>query len=455
MPILGLLSTESFATERFKNYRRSVLYHYPQGAAPLTGILSLMDEQDTDDPEFNWYEKRLRDQRTTTASQGTSKGPFLRSDGTTDAGDPVDDGSNNGLKADTEYCVKVAATEQFRIGHLIRIPVKVNSGAGDFVVKGVVTAIVSSTVLKFRALVSKAKVAGIDNGATNENVGVEVLIIGSAFAQGSRDVSSESYNLPLPFTNYCQIFRTPFSLTGTALKTGAKFDESGPYKDKAKEHSLYHMIEMEKNIIFGEQRKFVDGTTGLPTYTTGGILWFLEQWETGTPYGVTAATADTDDNKRIITNASGAMNEKTYDGYLERVFRVTSNKANEKLVLCGSGFLSVINQMYRSQAVLNADLPMTDTFGMSVVRHTTPFGTILYKTHPLFSQNPTLRNNALFLDVHNLHYRNVQGRDTELLKNRQERDADYRKDEYLTEAGLEVWYPESHMYLQNVADYTP
>jgi hypothetical protein len=170
---------------------------------------------------------------------------------------------------------------------------------------------------------------------------------------------------------------------------------------------------------------------------------------------VSAATADSDDNKRIITNSSGVLSEKLYDTYLERVFRVTNNTVNEKLVLCGSGFLNVINQLYKSKSCLDASLPLTDTYGMNVVKHLTPFGTVYYKTHPLFSQNSTMRFNALVLDVQNLVYRYLDGRDTELLKNRQPNDADYRKDEWLTEAGLEVRFPESHMYLQNVRDYAP
>jgi hypothetical protein len=46
-------------------------------------------------------------------------------------------------------------------------------------------------------------------------------------------------------------------------------------------------------------------------------------------------------------------------------------------------------------------------------------------------------------------------RDTVKLKNRQPNDADYRKDEYLTEAGFEIRFPESHMYFDGVTDYAP
>lgn len=445
MPILGLLSTESFSSERFKNYRRAVFYQYPNGAAPLTGILSLMDSEDTDDPEFNWYEKRFTKQRTTTASHSASKGPFANSSDVVSA-DPVT------LTADTEFTVTVASNSGFRVGHIIKIPVT-TGGTTTTDWKAIVSENPATTGAGKLQVRSLKTVASVDNGTTNENVGREVLIIGSAFAQGATDTTQETYNLPTMFTNYTQIFRTPFSITGTALKTQAKFDESGPYKDKAKEHSLLHMIELEKNFIFGQKTTYVDGN-GLPTYTSGGILHFLERWEAG-DYGAVTASADTDDDKRIIENTSGTINEKTLDGYMERLFRSTNNSSNEKLCLCGSGYLNVMNQLWKSKSTLMTDLPMTDTYGMDVVKSRSPFGTVYYKTHPLFNQNDALRYNALFLDVKNLKYRYISGRDTELLKDRQARDADYRKDEYLTECGLEVRIPESHMYIKNVTDYVP
>lgn len=448
MAILGLMSSESFASQRFTSIRRQVFYFYPNGAAPLTGLMSLMKDESVSDPEFSTYEKRLSEQRSTTVTQGGGLGPFKTSaDGA--LADPFT------WTADTTYVIYVADNTIYRVGHQVKVGAVTVGNAGSNDLIGIVTENPATTgvgKIKVRALHT---LAGVDNGAGSENTAKEVWVVGSAFMQGSTDTTSEIYNLPVNVGNYCQIFRTPFSMTGTALKTSAKFDETGPYKDKAKEHSVMHMIEMEKSFIFGVQRKYNDPTSGLPTYTMGGILSYLKLWEAGATYGNSAATLDADDNKRIITNAAGTINEVTYDKYLERVFRVTNNKANEKLVLCGSGALATINQLYRSKSTLTVRQGDQTTYGMTVVQHDTPFGTIYYKTHPLFSQNPTLRYNMLFCDVPNMMYRYVEGRDTELLKNRQPNDADYRKDEWLSECGLELRFPESFMYLQNLQQYIP
>ncbi len=460
MAILGLASTESYSANRFLNIRRSVQYQYPNGKAPLTGLLSLAGEESTNDPKYSHWEKRLAQQRTLTAANGgggfTATGAFREADGTDLADDATYGAGTFTWTAETSYLVYVDDADGiFRVGHVVKINATIS--AVDTDLKGVVTAVnAASDYLTVRAVNTVASVPALNTALDDE-----VLVVGSAFAQGVTDQSTEIYNLPVEFQNYTQIFRTPFSFTGTSLKTPLKFDESGPYKDKAKEHSVSHMIEIEKSILFGHKNLYysaatpdpTDGT-GLPTYMMGGILYYMERWEAG-DYGTVTASSDSDDDKRIITNAAGTLDEDTFDTYLERCFRVTNNTSNEKLCLCGSNALKVVNQMFRSKAVLNTDLSMQDTYGMNVTTHVTPFGTVHYKTHPLFTQNSTMRNWMLFLDVKNLKLRPMVGRDTELLKNRQPNDADYRKDEWFTEMGFEMWFPESHLLLKNVTDYTP
>jgi hypothetical protein len=452
MAILGLMSTESFSAERFTNVRRKVFYMYPNGAAPLTGILSLLKEEDTNDPTIQWYEKRYVEQRSTTLTHSASSGPFVQSDGATLSTDPFT------WTADATHYVKVASTANFRVAHVIKITATTNNTANNVELFGVVTEITSTTLLKVRATNTAASVTNGTGtslaGTTGENTGAEVLVVGSAYSEGSLDISREMYTLPTPITNYTQIFRTPFTLTGTAYKTEAKYDDSGPYKDKAKEHSVNHMLEIEKALIFGIKSTYV-GADSLPVRTFGGILYWLALWEAGSTYGNTAATADTDDTKRIISNSGGTINSKTYETYMERLFRVTNNVANEKLCLCGSGHLKTLSQMFRGQVQLTARSGAETPFGMPVVEAVFPYGTVYYRTHPMLTVNAATRYNGLYLDVHAMQWRPMKDRDTDLLKNRQANDADYRKDEWLTEASFELKAPESHMYIKNLQDFTP
>jgi hypothetical protein len=442
--ILGLLYTEASGLDRLKNFRRSVFYNYPNGSAPLIALLSMLKEESTNDPEFQIYEKRLTEQRTLTA-MANAAGPFTNQGTNTDTTSPFSPVVNSFIR------ICVADSSAFRVGHLIRLT-QLNTSGSPVDVKGIITSLVDATHFEIRFLQAYTNLLN-----TTANNGIEVLVIGNAAQEGQVGAALSPYAPPLNIKNYTQIFRTPFQFTGTVLKTGLRYDRTGPYKDKAKDATLQHAMEMEKAFIFGVQQLYLDPTSGLPTRLTGGIEWYLQQWEAGTVYGNTAAVNDTDDTKRIISNvvSGGAMSLSTYNGYMERLFRVTSNKAQEKLVLCGSGFLARVNDMFTGKGILHINQEAKERFGWDIVSHLLPWGTVHYKTAPLFTQNANLRNSALFLDVWNLIYRYMDGRDTTLLKMRQPNNADYREDEWLGEAGLELRFPESHMYIKNFLSVSP
>lgn len=443
------------STYRPKNIRRSVFYMYPNGSAPLIGLLSLMKEEVTNDPEFKWYEKRMVEQRTTQAyiSSTISTYSSVSSDFVTWTAASAD----YTLALGSQYGLKVAAagTTQFRVGHVIKFNLVVSAVNTEF--QGRVT-YVDATNNRLAFVATKVAGAITYTGATT---GFEVLAIGSAQAEGASSVSSsaglstlEVWNTPVQPANYTQIFTANWQITGTAGKTATWFDTRGVDPDQAKEASVNHNRDMEYMFIFGEKREDVVTATNVTRYT-GGILYFLRLWEAGTTYGNSAATADTDDTKRIITNSSGVLSAKTYNKYLERVFRFNRNRQNELLCLCGNGFLNTLAEMYAGKQTFTSMMPADNTFGMKVTAHTTSFGTVYYKTHPLFNLNTTLIYNGLFVDVTCLKYRPLNGRDTTLRKNLQPNNADFVEDGWLTETGLEVDSPESHLYLQNVTDYSP
>lgn len=458
MSLLGLMNAESFAANRFQSHRRQVFYYYPNGAAPLMGLLSLMKDEACDDPVFNWYEKRLSENWLLAAAIATNTVFYLASSIVVGAG-KITAGTiataDFGMTAGTTYAMKLASTVDpvnvYRVGHIIRFQAVAGSGVQEVIgriiaVNGAADAITNS--IAFTAI--RATTVNLTyNSATN--VGGQVPVIGSAYAEGIRDESSGIYNLPINPSNYTQIFRKPFSITGTALKTSSKFDETGVYPDESKEASVDFAREMEFGFLFGEKNQVGTGLNGAAvTRFTGGILYFLRLWEAGTTYGNTAATTDTDDTKRIIENSATTVSLDQIWGWAERIFRISNNKSNEKLAFCGSGALLTLGKLFLNKTELTSPLPLKDTFGMDVRALLTPFGTIYLKTHPLFSQNSVLRYNMLVVDVPNLNYRYLRGRDMDLLTNRQDNDEDARKDEWLGECGLEVNLPESHTYIKNL-----
>lgn len=446
----GLVSSITTSDYKSLNSRRKIFRQFPNGAAPLMGLLSLLPNgEDTDKPEFGWHEERFPTQRTSTVATGTA--PFLQEDGSALTDLSV-------LTENVEYRVKVKDTTQFKATHVIEIRALTidNTLTTTYDLTGIVTRVVSATVLQFRPTSTLGTTShGIDNG-TADNFDKNVIIKGTANRENARS-GTGIITFPINPTNYTQIFRSAFAISRTALKGGLKYDSSGPYKTLAWTNGLRHLIEMEKAFLFGERQtvNVADPETGdlTPETKTGGIVWYLKQWEAAASLyrGPTssAVTLNADDDKRII-ELGGTLSRADLNKYLERAFVYTNDKAYEKLCLCGGRFLSVVNQLLERDALRQTAMNEKGRDWQFIVHSLqTLRGTIHFKVHPLFDNDPDLRYNGLILDIGNMKFRPLSDSDTKFLKGRQETDRDGRKDEWITEAGLEMHFPESCMYIKN------
>lgn len=441
----GLVSTQTVNSFQSLNSRRKIFLQYPTGAAPLMGLLSLLPTEETDKVNFGWFERRFPTQLTLTVTNGTA--PFLNANDFSTASAPVT------LTANVVYGLLLQDTSQIKPTHVLELRNMLwNTGANTNDIRGVVTEVINGTTIRWRPL---STWLNVDNGTTN-NCGKNAVIIGTANPEGGRS-GTGIITFPINPTNNTQIFRTAFNISRTALKEGLKYDSSGPYKTLAWDNGLRHMIEMEKTFLWGERssKLVIDPTSGdqVPETTTGGVMQFLYDWEAANSMyrggtGAPAVTLNTDDNKRII-NINGSITKMQYNTYLSRLFRKTNDKAYEKLCLCGGGFLETINYLFEKDIVRQIALSDKDrSWEFMVHSHTTLRGTVHYKVHPLMDNDPDWQFSAMFLDMGNLMYRPLTDSDTVFLKGRQETDRDGRKDEWITEAGLELHFPESCMVIR-------
>ena len=459
--ILGLVSGKTFADNSFhnRNNRRRIFHDYPVGQFPLTGLLSLMDTEDTDSFEFGWYEKRFKTPETTIAASGGSLTlPFGTAGGTgTNAASSVTFSVGSTTTVELRR-IAVADSSDFLVRNQIWVQGVPVSDTVFTDIKGVITEVGTGYIT-----IAVSETTGvmlnttnlITAGSTKGPVGCRIVVVGNASGEGASAGSGRLYT-PINVKNYTQIFRNAFSFTRSAMKVPTEFDKTGIYRETAEDNLRAHMVEMEMAFLFGVKRleNVTENSETVPRRLTGGIEYFLKLWEAGSTYGNTAATALTDDNKRILPCTSNTVTWAVFNSWLERVFRTTNDRSFEKLCLCGSGFLSAVNTILETKATLNKDFGMQKIYGMNVVTWETAFGTVHFKTHPLFSRDSALRYNGLILDVQNLKYRALNDSDTTCLENRQANDYDGRKDEWLTEAGLEVNFPESHMYIKNMQSIT-
>lgn len=460
--VTGLTSTAQLQGFFSLNSRRKVFYEFPNGAAPLIGLLSMLDTEATDKPEYGWWEERFTTRQTTTGTLGAGDGPFSASGSNV----PLTPAGFN-MVAGTVYRLVVVDTSNLRVTSSIWVKAYPNGAATVTDVYGVVTSIISPTIFEFQATVAlNGLLNGDGSGGTTNCTAINVLVIGSANEEGSNTIGNGIMQFPINPTNFTQIFRTPFGFSRTALKAGLKYDSSGSYKTKAKKNAINHMVDLEFAFLWGPktiQNVTNDDGETVPRRTTGSIQWYLGQWELGVnaafgvQYPSSSPTLDTDEDKRIIQNVDGVMYPARYQDLMRRLFKVTSNKSFEKICLCGDQHLGVIQDMLKGQTVLQQGTNITGgTWGPTWTTVRTIYGAVHYKTHPLFSRyGAGFQYAGLYLDMGNLKYKYLSDSDTTLLKMRQLPGADRRKDEWLTECGMEVNLPESCMLINNVQKAQP
>ncbi len=462
---LGLITTESLATYREENARRRVFYDYPSGRFPLMGMLSLMDDaEELTDNTFGWWEERWKSARSITSLVlTTAVGPFANAANTSP-------GANVTKAAGASVLIYVQDATVFRLRDSIRLTDIVLASGAFAQLTGVVTAI-NNTDNYLTVLMQDSNMVAANYQTVN--LGKYVSVIGTASAEGAGVGSNGLVKIPIRPENYCQIFRTtvgPF--TGSALKMGVRWDQTGQYKKSAKDNSLRHMESMEKAAFFGV--RYADTITDdegdvVPRRFMGGLEYYLNQWDKGNtvnggawdyrPGGADLSAADwtlaSSEDKRVIRLTSGTITNDQWEELLRRIFLKQSDKGYEKLVICGDKTLMAINKWAKAVSIKVDELnSKEDSYGMKISKISTIHGELYFKTHPLFKEDPANQLKMFIVDMGDICYHALQDRDTALLKNRQTRDRDKRKDEWLTEMGIEYRMPERHMLIDGLTGIT-
>ena len=459
---LGLISSEQIDDFWSQNTRRKIFYAYPNGTAPLTGLLSMMENEMTPQPSFGWNEERWQETGTLTATAaGTAPkdGPFSAAGTTTASGD-----ANGKFTVAQWGAIRVYLVDatQFQVNDVIKIyGIGSTPGAGTAAtttsdVQGRVTVVGSGYV----EVEATSAWTNIFNAAAGAN-GKKAVLIGTACAEGARTGTGGAV-FPFEITNNTQIFKTPYEMTRTALKEPLRYDKSGAYKDLSKSNGIKHLASIERAAFWGERAKTTttDPDTGqtVPRRFTGGLRWFLDQWELGTAYGQpdVSAAADwrTAPNKRVIKLNGTTITKADFNLLMARLFERTNNTSWDKLCLCGPEYLSKIADMFERQIQFTSMRDEGfDGFNFKLVRHMSNSGEVFYKQHPLFTSQE-MRNSAFYLDLGYVGYRPLLDSDTDIQPMIQLPDADKRKDQWLTECGFEFRFPEANLYVENLGGVT-
>lgn len=397
MAIAGMAGTGSWGTnERPKHFRETILFLRPDGSAPLTALLSKMDTEKVDDPEFHWWEEKLQTMR---VAINYSTGY-----------------SNSATQLVVDSAVGLDAQDLVVGDVLLHEPAAGESATAAEEFMQVLSVDSATTITVSRGAANTTAVALTDNDGLTK--------VGNAFEQGSLSANASSRN-PTQLLNYTQIFKHAFQITRTATQTKAR---TGKREMRDKTRKMFqHAAAMEWAFLYG--KKYLDTTGIQPKYFTGGLRSFLS-----TNVKVYTTTPTEDD---FITTVSPVFD---WDG--------DGESTNERLFMCGNGFLTSLNKLVRNSSSTQIQFQdVIEVYGMSLTRVVIPQGTFYFKTHPLLNVHPRYKYSAFIIDPTAITYRPIQ--DTVYQRNIQPNDADYVKHQWLTEAGIEVHHEETMGYIGN------
>jgi hypothetical protein len=303
----------------------------------------------------------------------------------------------------------------------------------------------SSTTFTGKCISLTASGIGGYNAIANND---RCQVIGTAYAEGTGSPDVWSSEIEDNY-GYTQIFKTAAEMTNTAIATkyrGYANEWQRIWAMKLREHK----VDIERAMLFSQKARqgSVQHTEGL----AGHIL-----------KNSTAQTAHATALSYTSGKAYLRVEEQqylTYDlllGDLEVLFDPARGGSGDRLVLASLPIITFFNKLgdgafmdasigYGGASRYNFDSKQ-GAFGHKVMTIETIHGTLHLVKEPLFRGISS--GFMMFADMSKVAYRPLVGngvnRDTYITTNVQSDDEDLRKDMILTEAGLEVTLPESHM----------
>lgn len=409
MSIQGLRDSTNFATnERPEHFRAGLLRLYPNGKAPLTALTAAMSEESCDDPTFHWWEKALDDRRF--ALHATAGDLDAAAAGTIQTLTLA--AGSNAMTLVANDILHVEETDEE-----LRVMSDPTSDTSIVVMRGAN----GSTPLSLDA-----------NGA---GINPNLLCKGSAFEEGSLAPSGVNYD-PTERYNYTQIFRRTLEITRTASKTRLRTVPA--VKEARRECLEYIGVDMERAFWLG--RRSLGVKNGKPIRTTAGIYNQM------------------DSNNIYPFGGSYDMDE--LETRLQLLFTYGST---EKMAFCGNGMLHSLQQCIRKNTSYQV-FAKEKEYGMNVTRLVTPFGDLVFKTHPLFTQNTGgtttavayygMNNWAFIVDMEEVVYRYLKDSDLKYEGNLQAVGQDAMKAGYIAECGIELHHASTHHLWTEMASGT-
>jgi len=388
----GVLSPKHLVTGRLRVALDKEIYDLDIDKAPLLKLLSVIGKQSVKQMKFSWLTKeRMPDW------------------GTIDAF-----GGNWAAGAATDGTITVPTDEvwMYASGDLIKCP-------ADSDVNLYIDSVNKSTGVLTCRTYDNTTTVDFSAGTTGAN---KLFLISNAFELGSGKGIIKTHQ-PVENYNYIQIAQTPYGVVETLQHV--EYEAGGKeFEEQEREKAIEHAFMLEKTLFFG--RKHVA--------TTGYMNGEYEQYFTG---GIYEALQTNIKSEADLTKAEFASWVKDSIRYAKR-----------PVIFAGELIFEALTWWAEQKLQIRQD---EKTLGMAVAIYLTPYGDRV----KVIPHRELLKNEyagwAFCIDLDDIRYRYLEGEDTHLEVEIQQRGEKKVINEYRTWFGLWIGNEKRHGVLKDVA----
>lgn len=391
--IAGLRGTGDWGTdERPKSFREKILFFSPNGNAPIFGLTSKAGKMSVSDPEFSWWAESQNLVRLVVNGALVAADTLV----TVDSVDPT---------ATTMSALYGTATN-LKPGDILLVEPSVDAAAYAPEMVEVDT-VVSDTQFTVRR-----GAAGTTPASIADNAGL--TLIGSAYAEGTGAPRAVSRN-PVKFSNFIQIFKDSYELTGTAAETATRTGD--PWSNDKKRKMFDHSRAIEQSFLFNTTKAETTGDNGKPKRFMGGLRSMIP------------ATNQT---------VSATYTALTFSNAIAPAWNFDLGGGDTRIGFCGNAARTEIGKMVVGATGIKIELGnVVRVYGIDFQEFILPMGRLLLKTHPLLSQHPLYKNSLYVLDFSAIKYVTQKGRpDAKVTDDVQTKDEDVRRGFIQTDCSL-------------------
>jgi len=241
--------------------------------------------------------------------------------------------------------------------------------------------------------------------------------VGNAFEESS--IRPNALQIaPVRITNYTQIFRNTWALSGSAQATQVIAGETTVAENR-QDCAAFHAADIEKALFFGQKSQ---GTrNGQPFRTMDGLINILSNL---TYYPSSYAAVNT-------TTAGGTTNFTQLEAALDPVFNQATDPkvGNERVLFVGGTARKVINNIGRLNSTYYIQNGAT-SYGLQFGQFNIARGSFRMIEHPLFNSNSDWSKYAVAVDLSTFRVAYLGGRKTQ--------KAEFNQDGQVVDNGIDA-----------------